>query len=121
MKVVSPTAAANGAWTIPRLPRNHPAAGSLAPKRPVGHTKARFFNRLGFTASRWEELQAQLLELVLHADAEMVETTPFGQKYEVRGIIRGPNGRIAGVLTTRIIRDGEHRPRLVTAIPVAST
>lgn len=93
----------------------------LSPTHVVGYTKARFFSRLGFAASRWEELRAQLLELALHADAEVAEATPFGQKYQVRGIIRGPNGRVAGILTIWIIREGEHRPRLVTAIPVAST
>ena len=92
----------------------------LSTTHAVGHTKARFFGRLGFEASRWEELQTQLLALALFADAELAETTPFGQKYHVRGIIRGPSGRAGGILTVWIIRHGEPLPRLVTAIPVAS-
>ncbi len=93
----------------------------LSTTHAVGQTKARFFARLGFKASKWEELQAQLLALALSADAELAESTGFGQKYHIRGIIRGPTGRVGGVLTVWIIRHGERRPRLVTAIPVAST
>ncbi len=93
----------------------------LSTTHPVGYTKARFFGRLGFDTPRWKDLQAQLLALALNAEAEPVELTRFGQKYQIRGIIRGPNGRVGAVLTIWIIRDGEIPPRLVTAIPVAST
>ena len=94
----------------------------LSTTHVVGQTKARFFARLGFKASKWEELQSQLLALALalSADAELAESTTFGQKYHVRGIIRGPTGRVGGVVTVWIVRHGERRPRLGTAIPVAS-
>ena len=35
----------------------------------------------------------------------------FGQKYVVRGIIQGPGGRAAWVLTAWIVRAGEDAPR----------
>ena len=43
----------------------------LSTTHAVGQTKARFFARLGFKASKWEELQAQLLALALSADADL--------------------------------------------------
>lgn len=86
----------------------------------VGYTKARFFGRLGFSASRWKELQAQLLLMARDCQAEPADTTTFGQKYHVRGIIRGPSGRVGGVLSVWIVRHDEDFPRLVAAIPVAS-
>jgi hypothetical protein len=86
----------------------------------VGQAKARFFARLGFSAHRWQELQTQLLILAQYSAAEAGVRSPFGQKYLVRGIIRGPNGRTAAVQSVWIIRAGESVPRLVTAIPVAS-
>ncbi len=39
----------------------------------------------------------------------------FGQKYLVRGIIEGPTGRIASVVSVWVILAGETFPRLVTA------
>ena len=91
----------------------------LSPAHVVGHTKARFFGRLGFTARNWRQFQTQLITLVQHADATATESNRLGQKYEVRGIIRALNGRVAGVVTVWIVRHGENRPRLVTVIPVA--
>ena len=41
----------------------------------------------------------------------------FGNKYEVPAIRTGPSGRSAAVLTVWIVRHGEDRPRLVTAMP----
>lgn len=85
----------------------------------IGQAKARFFAQLGFSATHWHALQTQLLVLVRSTDAERGERSRFGQKYHVRGIIRGPNGRTAAIHSVWIIRSDEPTPRLVTAIPVA--
>ena len=41
----------------------------------------------------------------------------YGQKYLVRGILKGPSGRAAEVVTVWIIQSGEGVPRFVTAFP----
>lgn len=89
----------------------------LAPDHPVGRAKARFFAALGFTRDGWPELRDALLAIARDGDAEAAEATVFGQKYAVRGILRGPAGRTAPVLTAWIVRRGEHAPRLVSAYP----
>jgi hypothetical protein len=38
-------------------------------------------------------------------------------KYEILGVLRGPNGRAAGVRSIWIVLHGETRPRLVTLVP----
>ena len=46
------------------------------------------------------------------------DTMPmFGQRYVVRGILRGPVRREAGVVTVWIVPTGEDVPRLLTAYP----
>ena len=45
--------------------------------------------------------------------------SPFGQKYEVRGELVGPNGRRAWIVSVWIILVGEQAPRFVTAFPDA--
>ena len=89
----------------------------LAPDHPVGRSKARFFAALGFTREAWAELQRALLALAAEGQAEPGVASVFGQKYVVRGIIRGPGGRDAAVETAWIVLHGEDFPRLVTAYP----
>ena len=89
----------------------------LSPAHPVGRFKATFFAQLGFSASTWGQLEIQLRELALQGSAELDERTAFGQKYIVRGSIKGPTQRSAYVATVWIILRGEDTPRFVTAFP----
>ena len=50
-------------------------------------------------------------------DAVARPSKSFGQKYEVRGTLRGPSGRRAEVVTVWIVLSGESSPRFVTAVP----
>jgi hypothetical protein len=78
--------------------------------------KAAFFERLGYSASSWQQLEEDLRVQHLSADATLREETEHGRKYEIHGILRGPRGS-ASVVTIWIIREGEDDPRLVTAYP----
>jgi hypothetical protein len=89
----------------------------LSPEHPVGRGKARFFAALGFTRDGWPLLRDALLAVAREGEAEPGELTVFGQKYAVRGILRGPGGRAGAVLTAWIVRRGEDAPRLVSAYP----
>jgi hypothetical protein len=86
----------------------------LSPSHPVGRFKAVFFRSLGFSAEPWEVLRGALLRHAWLGEATPGEASAFGQKYEVRGTVKGPNGRSAQVVTVRV---GEDQPRLVTAYP----
>lgn len=50
-------------------------------------------------------------------DAEAVEAAKFGTKYVVRGVLAGPDGRSAAIVTVWIILSGTTTPRFVTAYP----
>ena len=89
----------------------------LSPEHPVGRSKARFFATLGFTRDGWPALRDALLAHARTGEAALGAASPFGQKYVVRGIIRGPGGREATVETVWIVLAGEDAPRLVTAYP----
>jgi hypothetical protein len=82
----------------------------LSPEHPVGRAKARFFAALGFRQAEWEALRAALWA---HADVGEAEPVPsaYGRKYEVRGMLQGPGGRSAAVVTVWIILAGEEAPR----------
>lgn len=89
----------------------------LSPEHPVGRAKARFFNALGFDRSEWSALRATLLRIGVEGEAQPAGTSVYGRKYEVRGVIRTPQGREAEVVTVWIVLRDEQVPRLVTAYP----
>ena len=84
---------------------------------PIGRYKAAFFARFGYTPDNWRLLKADLLLLVQAAEARQTHVSVYGQKYEVRGIIKGPNGRAVEIVTIWMVRQGEKTPRFVTAFP----
>lgn len=89
----------------------------LSPDHRDGHSKARFFGALGFTRDGWPLFRDALLTVARDGEAEISEVTVFGQKYLVRGIVRGPAGRAAAVATVWIVLRGGDVPQLVTAYP----
>ncbi len=83
----------------------------------MGRFKTAFFAGLGYTSSNWQRLETDLRNLEASGDAEPVQLSPYGHKYEIRGTLRGPSGKAAEVLTVWIIRFGEDVPQFVTAFP----
>jgi len=89
----------------------------LSTSHPVGRFKTPFFAGLGYTSSNWRRLEADLRNLAASGDAEPGQSSPYGHKYEIRGILSGPSGKTAEVLTVWIILFGEDVPQFVTAFP----
>ncbi len=87
----------------------------LSREHPVGRFKAAFFVGLGFTADQWRLLETLLLELAL-GEAIQAGSTPYGEKYRIRGTLIGPTGE-AVVDTVWILPSGTERPQFVTAYP----
>ena len=85
---------AESAFIEPAKIRDYLLSGS----HPIGRFKYRFFSRLGYTSEQWERLEADLLELAIAEEAIIGESTEYGQKYEVRGMLKGPSGREADVV-----------------------
>lgn len=88
----------------------------LSSSHPVGRFKATFFRRLGYKAEEWRRIETDI-RLLLTNEAVTRGKTPFGQKYEVKGIVRSPSGRNVEIVTIWIILAGEGQPRFVTAYP----
>ena len=93
----------------------------LSNSHPVGRFKAPFFANLGYTSANWRRLEKDLLDLAVSGDAELGKGSLYGQKYEIHGILNGPSGRSAGVLTVWIILFGGDVPHFVTAFPGETT
>ena len=89
----------------------------LSTSPPVGRFKAPFFASLGYTSANWRRLDEDLRDLAISGDAELGKDSPYGQKYEIRGTLRGPSGKSAEVLTVWIVLFGGDVPQFVTAFP----
>jgi len=89
----------------------------LSHEHPIGRFKAVFFETLGYTQVEWAQLQNDLLALGRSCEAVERPKSQFGQKYEVRGTLKGPSGRQAEVMTVWVVLTGEVVPRFVTAYP----
>lgn len=89
----------------------------LSDAHPVGKAKAQFFRGLGFDASRPEELMAGLLRIARDEEVWEQESTAFGTKYVIEGILEGPAEASERVRTIWILERESAAPRLVTAYP----
>lgn len=89
----------------------------LSADHPVGRYKAAFFTFFGYDRARWRRLRMDLEKLAREATPQLFDSGPFGQKFELRGIVQTPSGRPLRVVTIWIIRAGEKFPRFVTAYP----
>jgi len=57
-----------------------------------GRAKAAFFTMLGYEAAQWQQLEHDLREQHLVADARLRRKTRWGDEYEIIAELRGPNG-----------------------------
>lgn len=93
----------------------------LSHTHPLGRHKAAFFAEMGYSASDWECLAADLRRHAAEHPAVSVRLSRYGRSFEVRGSMRGPSGSAALVTTVWIVLRGEDHPRFVTAYPRART
>jgi hypothetical protein len=108
-----------------KLPNGHRAvveAGKvrdylLSSEHPIGRAKARFFRGLGFRQAEWAVLESSLRSLAVEGRAEAEDATRYGQKYTVTGILIGPGGKSAWIVSVWIVLVGDEVPRFVTAYP----
>ena len=89
----------------------------LSAVHPVGRFKAVVFMALGYRAEDWENLRDDLLALARDGDAVPGQVSAYGQKYEVSGTLRGPNGREAKVTSVWLVPVESEAPRFITAFP----
>ena len=83
-----------------------------------GRHKAAFFKRFGFAAESWEGLAQALREHAAEHDVTKVETSPYGHRYVIEGIIHSPNARHPMLRVVWFVETGEETPRFVTAYPL---
>lgn len=89
----------------------------LSEAHPIGRFKRTFFSSLGYNAAQWERLHDDIIEIAQENEASPGRSSVFGVKFDVDGMLLGPNGTSARIRTVWIVRNDERSPRFVTAFP----
>ena len=89
----------------------------LSVGHPIGRFKATVFFALGYSPENWERLRDDLLALARTGDVIPGRATPYGQTYEVSGILTGPSGRSGRFVSVWLLPPGKEQPAFVTVVP----
>jgi hypothetical protein len=79
--------------------------------------KSAFLERAGYTLVRAEQLLSDLRTQILSLEAVRLQSNRFGQYYEIRGKLRGPNGRRLAVRTIWMTEHLSCLTKFVTLLP----
>jgi hypothetical protein len=72
----------------------------------------------GFDIERWEQLDRALRQHAADNEIAREETTSFGIRYVIDGLLHAPDGRLLNVRTVWFVDDDGDVPRFVTAHPL---
>lgn len=61
--------------------------------------KSQYLEEVGYSLEQWKQLEEDFREQILCLDAMFKEMTAYGDVYEIRGILTGPNGKQLKVVT----------------------
>lgn len=88
----------------------------LLVKRPVGD-KSEFLRRAGYTVDNWQELEQDIRQQILSQEAVPVEQSPYGNYFEIRASLTGPNGVALNVRTVWMRESGGRITKFITLYP----
>jgi len=59
--------------------------------------KSKWLSKAGYKLEDWQRLEKDLRTQLLSLDAMYTEETQYGQMYEIKGMLTGPNGKTLSV------------------------
>ena len=79
--------------------------------------KSGFLARAGYELANWQQLAMDLRQQLLPLDAQLQETTRWGELHEIRGRLTGPNGVALRVVTTWMKEPQTTLTKFITLFP----
>lgn len=79
--------------------------------------KSRFLAQAGYTLENSDRLMADLRQQILPLEAELLDETEYGTKYQIRGTLTGPNARALRILTVWMKESATNQTKFVTLFP----
>ena len=79
--------------------------------------KSQWLATAGYTADNWQQLEQDLRFQILPLEAEFVEVTRFGQMFEIRGALAGPNGKRLFLRSYWLLESDTGQTKFITLYP----
>jgi hypothetical protein len=107
-----------------KLPANATIAQEKATRyllvRQARGDKSAFLEQAGYTVQDPDRLLADLRTQLLLHEAAPLQSNQFGQYYEIRSGLRGPNGRVLAIRSIWMTERLSNITKFVTLIPDTS-
>ncbi len=87
----------------------------LVPKKR--NDKSQWLARAGYTLENWRLLKNDLHNQILSLDAIPIENTQYGQMYEIKGKLTGPNRKSLTVCTIWMTENETGNTKFITMYP----
>ena len=87
----------------------------LIPRRR--NDKSRWLAQAGYTIKNWQLLEKDLRKQILSLIAIPTEYTRYGQLYEIKGNLTGPNGKTLAVCTIWMTEAATGDTKFITMYP----
>ena len=100
------------------IPRNKLVKYLLSETHPIGSTKARFLNSVGYNKTNFVELEKALLKIAQTNDVKSVRKLEYGINYVIDGSMETPSRKKVMITTVWFIKVETNKPSFVTAYPV---
>lgn len=79
--------------------------------------KSQWLALAGYTLENWQVLEKDLRNQILSVDATPTENTEYGQMYEIKRKLIGPNGKNLPVCTIWMTETGTGNTKFITMYP----
>ncbi len=79
--------------------------------------KSQWLAEVGYTKENWQVLKDDLQRQILSLEAELSDYTQYGQTYEIRGRLTGPNGKTLSVQTIWMTEISTGITKFITMYP----
>lgn len=79
--------------------------------------KSQYLALAGYTRKNWQDLERDLREQFLTQEATESEATKYGTIYEIRDLLRGPNGKSLPVRTIWMQETATSKVKFITLLP----
>ena len=79
--------------------------------------KSQWLAQAGYSIESWQVLENDLRSQILSIDATPIEDTKYGQLYEIRGALKGPNGKRLPVCTVWMTEKVTGITKFITMYP----
>lgn len=79
--------------------------------------KSQWLSQAGYFLENWQLLEKDLRTQILSLTGIPIENTKYGQMYEIKGNLTGPNGRALAVCTIWMTETATRETKFITMYP----